>query len=74
MGFAMAKEADIRFSSAYEPDIAFPTALSLLADGSADPELLISDQIALTDVVELGLKELLHNDGSHVKILVDPSP
>ncbi len=74
MGFAMAKEADIRFSSAYEPDVDFPAALNLLKDGGVDPELLISDQIALQDVVELGLEELLHNNDAHVKILVDPSP
>ncbi len=73
MGFAMAKEADVRFTMTYEPDTDFPGALDLIARGIADPAVLISDHIALADVVELGLEELLHNSDAHVKIMVDPS-
>lgn len=73
MGFAMAKEADIRFTMTYEPEVDFPAAMHLLATRSADPDLLVSDHIALADVVELGLEELLHHNDAHLKILVDPS-
>jgi (R,R)-butanediol dehydrogenase/meso-butanediol dehydrogenase/diacetyl reductase len=73
MGYAMAKELDIRFTMTYEPDIDFPAAMQLLATKAADPALLITDDIALADVVDLGLEELLHNNDAHVKILVDPA-
>jgi (R,R)-butanediol dehydrogenase/meso-butanediol dehydrogenase/diacetyl reductase len=73
MGVAMAKEADIRFTMTYEPAVDFPASLRLLADRIAEPEVLITDDIKLADVVELGLEELLHNNDAHVKILVDPS-
>jgi threonine dehydrogenase-like Zn-dependent dehydrogenase len=72
MGVAMAKEIDIRFTMTYEPQVDFPAALNLLANRTADPDLLITDTIALTDIVQLGLEELLHNSDDHVKILVDP--
>lgn len=74
MGYAMAKEVDIRFTMTYDPEIDFPAALRLIAERKADPDLLISDHIRLRDVVELGLEELLHNSDAHVKILVDPAP
>lgn len=72
MGVAMAKEIDVRFTMTYEPAIDFPVALGLIASGEADPAVLISDHIALADVVELGLDELLHHNDRHIKILVDP--
>ena len=74
MGYAMAKEVDIRFTMTYEPEVDFPAALRLIAERKADPDLLISDHIRLPDIVELGLEELLHNSDAHVKILVDPAP
>lgn len=73
MGFAMAKEVDVRFTMTYEPTTDFPAALDLLRRGVADPHVLVSDHIALADVVELGLEELLHHRDRHLKILVDPS-
>jgi (R,R)-butanediol dehydrogenase/meso-butanediol dehydrogenase/diacetyl reductase len=73
MGFAMAKEADIRFTMTYEPAVDFPAAMHLLSTGAADPDILISDHIALADVIELGLEELLHHNDAHIKILVDPA-
>ena len=73
MGVAMAKEVNVRFSMTYEPDVDFPAAMRLLSERFADPDLLISDHIALADVVERGLEELLHHNDQHVKILVDPA-
>ena len=73
MGVSMAKEIDIRFTLTYEPDVDFPAALGMLADGRFDAATLISDHIALEDVVDHGLEELLHHADRHVKILVDPS-
>jgi hypothetical protein len=34
---------------------------------------MISDQIPLDQLVDLGLEELLHHADRHIKILVDPS-
>lgn len=72
MGASMAKEIDIRFTMTYEPDVDYPTTLSMLASGAFDAGVLISDHIPLERVVEDGLEELLHHADRHVKILVDP--
>jgi (R,R)-butanediol dehydrogenase/meso-butanediol dehydrogenase/diacetyl reductase len=73
MGQSMAKEIDIRFTMTYEPEIDFPATLSMLAGGSFDTGVLISDHIPLDRLVEDGLEELLHHADRHVKILVDPA-
>ena len=73
MSIAMAKELDVRFTMTYEPDIDYPTTLSMLASGAFDSDVLISDHIALDRVVDDGLEELLHHADRHVKILVDPT-
>jgi (R,R)-butanediol dehydrogenase/meso-butanediol dehydrogenase/diacetyl reductase len=73
MGVAGAKEADIRFTMTYEPDVDFPAAMALLANRTADPDILISDHIPLSEVIDRGLEELLHHNDSHIKILVDPT-
>jgi (R,R)-butanediol dehydrogenase/meso-butanediol dehydrogenase/diacetyl reductase len=73
MGIAMAKEIDIRYSMTYEPAIDFPATLAMLADRRFDPDVLISDHIALDRLIDDGLEELLHHADGHVKILVDPS-
>lgn len=73
MGYAMAKEADISFTMTYEPEVDFPAAMHLLATGAIDSQLLISDHIGLTEVIDLGLEELLHHNDAHIKILVDPT-
>jgi (R,R)-butanediol dehydrogenase / meso-butanediol dehydrogenase / diacetyl reductase len=73
MGIAMGKEANIRFTMTYEPEVDFPAAMALLAERTLDPHLLISDQIPLEEVIEGGLEELLHHNDGHIKILVDPS-
>jgi (R,R)-butanediol dehydrogenase / meso-butanediol dehydrogenase / diacetyl reductase len=73
MGIAMAKEIDIRFTMTYEPEVDFPAAMALLANRTADPDLLISDHIPLRHVIDQGLEELLHHNDRHIKILVDPA-
>jgi len=72
MGRAMVKEIDVRFSMTYEPEIDFPITLGLLASGGFDAAAMITDHIALDDLVDLGLEELLHHADAHIKILVDP--
>ena len=52
----------------------FPRAVQLLADGTIDADPIITDRIALTDVVDLGLQELLRRPQDHLKILVNPQP
>ncbi|MFI5053475.1 MAG: alcohol dehydrogenase catalytic domain-containing protein [Acidimicrobiia bacterium] len=74
MGRAMAREIDLRFAFTYEPAVDFPVALALLASGAVDARAMITDHIALEQVVDLGLEELLHHNDRHVKILVDPQP
>ena len=71
MGRAMAKEIDLRFSFTYEPAVDFPIALELLASGAVDAAGMITDHIALDDLVDRGLEELLHHSDRHVKILVN---
>jgi threonine dehydrogenase-like Zn-dependent dehydrogenase len=73
MGLAMAKEIDIRYTMTYEPAIDFPATLAMLADGTFDTGVMISDHIPLDRLIEDGLEELLHHADRHVKILVDPS-
>lgn len=72
MGLAMAKELDIRFSMTYQPEADFPATLVMLANRAFDPAVLVTDHIALADVVTAGIDELLHHADRHVKILVDP--
>jgi 2-desacetyl-2-hydroxyethyl bacteriochlorophyllide A dehydrogenase len=73
MGVAMAKEIDIRYTMTYEPAIDFPATLAMLAAGTFDAGVVISDHIPLDRLIEDGLEELLHHADRHVKILVDPS-
>jgi (R,R)-butanediol dehydrogenase/meso-butanediol dehydrogenase/diacetyl reductase len=67
----MAKEIDLRFSFTYEPAVDFPISLDLLASGAVDAAGMITDHIALDDLVDRGLEELLHHSDRHVKILVN---
>jgi len=73
MGVAMAKEIDIIFSMTYQPTVDFPIALQLLTNGALDGPGMISDHIALEQLVDHGLEELLHHADRHIKILVDPA-
>ena len=69
----LSRQLDVRFAFTYDPSIDFPVALVLLASRKVDADAMITDHIALDDVVELGLEELLHHNDRHVKILVDPN-
>lgn len=73
MGRAMVREVDLSFVMTYQPDIDFPIALDLLGRGVIDVDTMVSDHVALDDLVDRGLEELLHHHDRHVKILVDPS-
>ena len=73
MGRVLARELDVRFAFTYDPSVDFPAALALLASHKVDADAMITDHIALDDVVVLGLEELLHHNDRHVKILVDPN-
>ena len=50
----------------------FPTVLSYLKDGRMQAKPLITAKIKLDDIVERGLKELIHHKEKHIKILVSP--
>ncbi|KAF2646023.1 sorbitol dehydrogenase [Massarina eburnea CBS 473.64] len=49
----------------------FQAVLDHLADGSLRPEKMITSTIPLEDLVERGVKALIHDKDSHVKILVE---
>ena len=49
-----------------------PAVLDALARHEIDTSRIITDRIALDDVVEAGFDELINNKDQHVKILVHP--
>ncbi|KAF2112989.1 chaperonin 10-like protein [Lophiotrema nucula] len=49
----------------------FQAVIGHLADGSLRPEKMITSKIKLADLVESGIKALVNDKESHVKILVD---
>jgi (R,R)-butanediol dehydrogenase / meso-butanediol dehydrogenase / diacetyl reductase len=63
-------EKELTFSSGYEDE--YPTAISYLADGRVRIERLITSRIALDDLVEKGIREMLEHIERNVKILVYP--
>lgn len=52
--------------------VEFGAVLDLFADGSLDPEALITGSIGLDAIVEDGFESLLDTDSDDVKILVEP--
>jgi (R,R)-butanediol dehydrogenase/meso-butanediol dehydrogenase/diacetyl reductase len=51
----------------------FPAVIEAMADGRLDKDILesmITTRIDLDDVEEKGVKELINNKSSHIKILV----
>lgn len=58
-------------SHVYDTD--FTTAVSLLGQGHIRTEPLITDNIALDDVVERGFKALVAEPEAHLKIIVTPN-
>jgi (R,R)-butanediol dehydrogenase/meso-butanediol dehydrogenase/diacetyl reductase len=58
------------FSHVYDED--FASAVKLLGDGRIDAKPLITGRIALDDIVDKGLEELLRNRAGNLKILVSP--
>ena len=66
-------EKEIYASLSHTHDGDFPEAVRLLNDGAVDVSPLVSDRIALTDVVAGGFEELLAHPEQHLKILVYPN-
>lgn len=58
-------------SHVYDTD--FATAVSLIERGAVETEPLITDRIALGDVVEQGFKALVAEPEAHLKIIVTPN-
>jgi (R,R)-butanediol dehydrogenase / meso-butanediol dehydrogenase / diacetyl reductase len=55
----------------YDEDL--PVALQLLADGTIQVRPLVTDQIALEQVVDQGLRALAEQPDQHLKIIVNPT-
>ena len=53
-------------------DEEFGDVIDMLAEGTLDPEPLITDRIGLDGVVDEGFEALLDEDSDQVKILVEP--
>jgi len=49
----------------------FPQAIQLLADGRVDPTPMISNRIALEDVVQKGFEECIVNKRGNIKVIVN---
>lgn len=74
--YVMMAERTVRGSIAYETgpraaEAEFADVLGMFADGRLDPELLVTDRIDLSGVVESGFEPLVEPD-EQVKILVSP--
>jgi (R,R)-butanediol dehydrogenase/meso-butanediol dehydrogenase/diacetyl reductase len=63
-------EKTVTFSSGYEEE--FPAAIAYLADKRVRVEELISDRIALDDLVSKGIEPLIHQGEKYIKTLVYP--
>ena len=46
--------------------------IDMLAAGRLDPDPLITDRIALDNIVDRGFERLLDTDSEQVKIMVEP--
>ncbi|EJN60228.1 2,3-butanediol dehydrogenase [Halogranum rubrum] len=53
-------------------DEEYGMVIDMLADGTLDPEPLITDRIGLDDIVDDGFESLLDSESDQVKILVKP--
>ncbi|GGM60378.1 (R,R)-butanediol dehydrogenase/meso-butanediol dehydrogenase/diacetyl reductase [Halarchaeum rubridurum] len=69
-------ERSVGGSAAYEAGprggVEFDAVPDMFADGTLDPEPLVSDRIALDDVVAAGFEALLDPERDAVKVLVEP--
>lgn len=66
---AINKELDLRFAFGYDPG-EFAETLRMIADGSLDPQTLISGVVGLEGVA--GAFDALGDPETHAKILIDP--
>jgi (R,R)-butanediol dehydrogenase/meso-butanediol dehydrogenase/diacetyl reductase len=66
-------EKEIFASLSHTHDGDFPEAVRLLGEGAVDVAPLVSDRIALADVVAGGFDELVAHPERHLKILVFPN-
>jgi (R,R)-butanediol dehydrogenase/meso-butanediol dehydrogenase/diacetyl reductase len=66
------KELVASMSHLYTSD--YPDAVRLLETGRVDVRPLITDQVALPDVVKAGFEALVARPQDHLKVIVRPSP
>jgi (R,R)-butanediol dehydrogenase/meso-butanediol dehydrogenase/diacetyl reductase len=66
------KELVASMSHLYTSD--YPAAVRLLETGRVDVRPLITDLIALPDVVTAGFEALVEDPQSHLKVIVQPQP
>jgi (R,R)-butanediol dehydrogenase / meso-butanediol dehydrogenase / diacetyl reductase len=65
-------EKEVVASLSHVVDVDFAQAVRLLDEGRVDVSRLITDRIALSDVVTAGFKELVARPEAHLKIVVLP--
>lgn len=65
-------EKEVVASLSHVVDVDFAEAVRLLDEGRVDVSRLITDRVALNDVVTAGFKELVARPESHLKIVVVP--
>jgi (R,R)-butanediol dehydrogenase/meso-butanediol dehydrogenase/diacetyl reductase len=65
-------ELDVRGTIAYTPQD-FADTIAMLQDGTIRTEGIITERVALSDVIDGGFKELVEHKDRHVKILVRSS-
>jgi len=64
------REINVLGSLAYAHD--HPATIAMIVNGQVDPFQFITGRIGLSDIVDKGFKELIHNKEANVKILVQP--
>ena len=68
----MLAELQVLGTICYTPED-FADTIAMLKDGSISTEGIITERIALSDVVDGGFNELVDHKDRHVKILVESS-
>lgn len=72
LNFLMA-EKEVASSLSHSYDVDFPEAVRLLETGQVRVDPLLTERIALADVVERGFEALVAAPEEHLKIVVEPS-
>jgi (R,R)-butanediol dehydrogenase/meso-butanediol dehydrogenase/diacetyl reductase len=72
-GFVLG-ERSLVASLSHNLRVDYHQALGLLADGTVDPDDLITDRVPLRDVVTRGFQALIEEPTRHLKVLIDCRP